>query len=37
MGVVLIKRAWLNFLYLQPHHSKNPRSAPVTGSSDGVL
>ena len=36
MGVVLIKRAWLKNLralrarlYLQPHHSKNPRSAPV--------
>ena len=36
MGVVLIKWAWLKILralrarlYLQPHHSKNPRSAPV--------
>ena len=35
MGVVLIKWAWLKNwralrarLYLQPHHSKNPRSAP---------
>ena len=35
MGVVLIKWAWLKILralrarlYLQPHHSKNPRSAP---------
>ena len=36
MGVVLIKWAWLKILhalharlYLQPHHSKNPRSAPA--------
>ena len=36
MGVVLIKWAWLKNLralcarlYLQPHHSKNPRSAPA--------
>ena len=35
MGVVLIKWAWLKILralrarlYLRPHHSKNPRSAP---------
>ena len=38
MGVVLIKWAWLKFLralrvrlYLQPHHSKNLRSAPACG------
>ena len=36
MGVVLIKWAWLKILRvlcarlcLQPHHSKNPRSAPI--------
>ena len=35
MGVVLINWAWLKILralrarlYLQPHHCKNPRSAP---------
>ena len=36
MGVVLINWAWLKILralrarlYLQPHHCKNPRSAPA--------
>ena len=44
MGVVLIKWAWLKILralrarlYLQPHHSKNPRSAPATVYSGGTL
>ena len=39
MGVVLIKWAWLKILralrarlYLQPHRSKNPRSAPELGT-----
>ena len=44
MGVFLIKWAWLKSLralrarlYLQPHHSKNPRSAPEVLPSFSML